>query len=285
MVQIDISVDQEQSRLDLIEPTEANKPFHSELPLGVTLYSTITSAPAQLDPGKGAMNATFKVDRVEGPTRGSSPVLRGVKFMEMGLIQNLDVDKKRGIFGNNTPSLARVSNMEDVGVLLDGGSGLVPWYDRDNVMLPETVGGLLKPDTDQLIVDEDLVMADRPQNQRVSDTPIWVNSAITNSELKLDFFVYFAVRTTDPSDFLARQVYTQRAVAKWYVDASGTYTRANASTYGTWTGNNARVRSDEANERIASFVQVVSGARVPKTTGPTANEVAETDGFNTSPLD
>jgi hypothetical protein len=273
VVQIDISVDVTDSKLDLIEPTEANKPFHTEfLP-----YSTISSAPAQTDPGKSAMNATFEVVRVEGPTRGSSPVLRGIKFMQMGLIQNLDVDKMRGIFGNRTPILARVSNMENAGVLLDADPTSPPWYLPVNAMTT-SLGGYLYPSTDQLILNKKLVISDRPRNQAVSDMPIYEDSAITNSELKLDFFVYFAVRTTDVSN-LQHEIYTQRAVARWYVDASGTYTGANANTYGTWTGDNARVRSDEANERIASFVQVVSGARVPKTTGPTANEVGATDEF------
>ena len=75
------------------------------------------------------MDIDLTVSRVEGPTVGGS--MRGVKFMQMGFIQNLDFVHKRGIFTGFTPDRARVSNLEGLGVLLDSVSAAdVPWYHR-----------------------------------------------------------------------------------------------------------------------------------------------------------
>lgn len=64
-------------------------------------------------------------------------------------------------------------------------------------------------------------------------------------------------------------------------DGSGTYAGADAFNYGVWTST---VPADEdANAGAASFSVVTTGATVPITTGPTANDATKSKTWSTQP--
>lgn len=92
---------------------------------------------------------------------------------------------------------------------------------------------------------------------------------IDSESLIYNFVIYVAARTDDPSNG-ANSVYVQLAAAQWQFDGSGTLANAGQNNnFGQWT------KTGMGNSGDMAFTVVSSGANVPITSGPTANQAPE----------
>jgi hypothetical protein len=138
---------------------------------GTSNKITYKNPPLQTAAGNGqirshstgpAIDAKLTVEKIKGPSVGG--VMRGVKFMEVGFIQNWAMPREHGNFDGFTPKKRRVASLE-------GGSGVdyfteaanastPPWYDSKDATGTD---GFLAPGTDAEVTDHPLNVGDTPR--------------------------------------------------------------------------------------------------------------------------
>ncbi len=237
-----------------------------------------------------AMLATLRVEKIEGPVVNGG--MRGVRFVEIGIIQEGYFEKMHGIykgFGQAVGEKRRVSTLEgkthlDVSTLEPVNSS-IPWYDSlgQTIEDPELIGRGLFPTesaapSDALFTNIDFAVADRPQ--------LWgtdlmgksyfgqggVADDVDRYEILFRCKNYLAVRTKDASNG-SEAVFTQRAGTPngWYFNGSGDVVA------GKWKGD---VFDDLVNmlqvplskvDGDKSFAVITNGSVVPLTVVPTIN--------------
>jgi hypothetical protein len=245
---------------------------------GTTNRLTYNNFPIQSAPGSNliisaspgpAMTARITIERIEGPTVSGS--MRGVKFIQMGFIQNGMWASKHSDFDGFTPGRRRQSNRQDGVFHLDyvtnPPGNISPWYDS------MSASAYFAPATDALLIGgipgssvPSFETSDNPQ-QFPTDTMSLTISPVTDDvdrfAIEMDFNIYFAVRTTDAANG-SQNIYTQRGSASWVFNGDGTV------SMGTWT------RTGAGNTGSGSFTQVTDGSVVPITTGTPMNTLTAT---------
>ncbi len=210
-----------------------------------------------------AMLAKLNVVSIEGPVVG--PSMRGVRFVEAGLIQNVVATKVAGVFEFN-PVRRRVPNYVSVDTYVDtaGPPGNLagqafPFYLNDGEK------SRYRSDTDPAAgnpVQNKLFKIFDTPNIRVTDRmelDLGVKKPVANFELRLDFQLFAAVHTLD-TGLGAEAIFTQRGKAIWYFDGTGKVLAD------VWTPLE-QAKTDGG----TTFVGVTDGSVVPKTTGATFN--------------
>ncbi len=222
--------------------------------------------PDQADP---AMQVWLKVTNIEGPVVNGA--MRGVKFIETGLIQNVKITKLHAMF-NALAKSKYASSMEGksyLDTLLRDPT--TPWY------LDTPVGafvGVYRHPSDPAAAVTNILLSwnDTPAQQATNTmSASYQNSppdAVDTFEIIINFDVFLAARTVEDSLGLgAETVYTQRGKASWWFDGSGDIDAA-----GKWT---KRVLTTK-NAGDGSLVEVSNGSIVPITVAPSGNKAQET---------
>lgn len=219
-------------------------------------------------PHPAAMDAFLMVEKIMGPTVVSQ--MRGVKFMQMGFIQNGRATRKHGNFDGFTPKKRWRSTHQDGIYHLDTYPGSTsPWYDkfRSSKTAPAGYYGFFAPSSDTTQNDVGFNVADTPNIQATYDMLLTiggVTDVVDTFGIEIDFYMYFAVRTEDTKN-QSNLIYTQRGSASWEFNGCGSI---NAATY-VWT------QTGTGNTGSGSFSAVTSGAVVPVTTGTPLNSLPE----------
>ena len=231
-----------------------------------------------------AMEIDLTVERIEGAPRAHvGGARRGVKFMQMGFVQNCTLTREHGLFTAFNPDRKRVASLEGhSGLDTVGTTGgeivsIIPWADVNDYTGFE---GFFGPVSDATVHDHAFNVSDTPRII-ATDTPVLsgdgiVDSPVNSYQIEMDFNMYFAVCTTDVPDGPGN-IYTQRAVASWEFDGTGDVTGAGVGNYGVWTS------TGNGNTGSTSSTIVTNGARVPYTTGPTFNDLLATRTWSTDP--
>ncbi len=232
-----------------------------------------------------AMVATLVIKKIEGPTVGQ--LMRGVKFIEAGIMQNVSYPHRRAIY----PGKARVFALEGQSFLdaftdpVDG--TVLPWYDSKGAtpypagmpLPPDVRGAYLNasdPQAGNPITDVKLHVADTPNgvatdsmhlspegNPVPDDANPPANALAANRfEVEKTFQLYFAVRTKEVV-LGANTVFTKRGATWWTVDGTGTIVATK------WT---AEPQAGIIRAAAEKFDEVTNGSVVPITTGLTGNE-------------
>lgn len=248
-----------------------------EATAGANNSIVMTNPPVQPIPGSAFINSgggghtmtvNLRVNRIEGPTVNGG--MRGVRFIEMGFLQNVRFTEKHGDYNGFSPGKRLTSSLENGTYYLDGDSpsaGTQPWYDK---LTLSGATGYYAPGSDPAfaITNVNLNTYDTPQQYGTESNKftLTINGASDQVDLLsliFDANLYFGVRTTE-AVYSSEKTYTQRARVSWRFDGSGIIDAAGVWT-GTGTGNTAS----------ANFLTVVTdGSVVPVTTGPVANNVA-----------
>lgn len=222
-------------------------------------------------PGMDGMNADLTIDSIIGPVVEGQ--MRGVKFMQVGAIQNVAVTADHGGFSGFDPARERVSSLEGSLLLDNSGDVPGPWYYEST---------LIQNLPDQAVDSIPLHVGDSPALP-FSDVPVLsgggnVDVPVDSASIVADFMLYIAAATIDTGNN-AQLVFAQLAKAHWEFDGSGTVTGAGVGTFGTWTGTNEEnsISGDD------TFAPVTTGATVPVTTGPMANKVLSSAKWTTDP--
>jgi len=221
---------------------------------------------ADMNHNTRAMKAELTVETIEGPTVGGG--IRGMKFIEMGFIQNGTLTKRNGVY-QFWPKIWK-NSLEDGNVHLDYATepapgSTSPWYDSEDVTFPpgnDVDGFYSPPDDSSVISDHAMKVGDSPQLKVVPDMELPIGAESDDVDifnLVFDCSLYFAVRTVDTRNG-ANSVYTQRASAEWQFDGSGTVDGA-----GNWS------KTGSGNTGNGSFTEVSDGSVVPVTTGTPLN--------------
>lgn len=171
------------------------------------------------------------VDKVEGPMRGGAN--RGVKFLEMGITQEVKVTQRNSIYP--TLGLKRKSKLEDntwhldTAVPANPAAAVKPWY--DNTGFSTNIGvGYFKPANDNTI-NNDKIFAIRDSPMIDWTDSIWyfppvapgaelIKGFANRANIIVDFKTYFSVRTIDDRND-SHKIYTERAKATWQYNGSG----------------------------------------------------------------
>jgi hypothetical protein len=221
-----------------------------------------------------AMEGKINVKRVEGPTVDG--VMRGVRFIDMGFIQDGRYTWKHADFsrGGQPAKYRRKSNLEAG----EAGAFSLDITDPGLLATPPWVsnGAYLKmgPDDERRpFQSRDVPVTDTPGPAATDRTNIFasdnLNYFANSYNILMEFKLYFAVHTTDAQNG-AEKVFTQRATANWRFDGSGPVTTVGTSAQ--WQ------RPDTAkNSGDAKFTEVVNGEPVPVTTGDPLNVLNRAD--------
>lgn len=226
-----------------------------------------------------AMQATLRVNKIEGPVVGGETKMRGVRIIDAGFVMNGKFTSKRGTFAF-TPPRYSVSSLEY------GGTGAeyyvdtantpaapmttdFPWYySKDGVEAGIPVNGLARPGIDPAAgapASEVLTIWDRPAmftTGSMSMTFGGVTKPVSQFSLIFDLNLYLAARTRD-AGVGASTIFTQRAKADWQFNGSGAVDAAGKWAAGTTAKNSGK----------ASFTAVSDGSVVPVTSGPEVNNL------------
>ncbi len=227
--------------------------------------------------GSGAVNAQIEVKNIKGPVVAGS--MRGVKFMEVGMLQNAQHVAKQGYF-DHLPKAAgagmgrqRVSSLVDGVYHLDTITGSTsPWYDSANVS-GGAADGVLTGLTDAAVTSTMIDMSDTPLllgSDTMSLTEGANTDAIDRIAINFALNLYLGVRTIEAVNG-SDDVYTQRASSSWTFNGSGTFDAA-----GSWTAGAAAGNSGDA-----KFSEVKTGTVIPVTTGTTINDDFATETWST----
>jgi hypothetical protein len=246
------------------------------------------NAPTQV--GNPTMQAKLVVQRIEGPKVGMETGMRGVKFMEIGLIQNSKHRENYAVIrqsaaqnGVDLPADVNYRYILEGNTYLDSKIATVPWY---YPIHEDGQVAVWSPTTDpsNALTSLELKIDDRP-NLKVTDAlyPLYNGSRYRPSRLVLisDFLLYFAVRTKETA-LAADLIYTQRGKVEWYFNGTGVITYAAAQNGWSWSW----AKDGAENGAVGGnkyFQDVTTGAVVPVTTGPTANEADQAAQSSTSP--
>jgi hypothetical protein len=208
------------------------------------------------------MRAYLKVTKMEGPVVGAS--MRGVRFIEFGLIQNGDVTNLHGNYDGFAQPKKRVLSVEGHSYL-DVTSPSLPWYSPGvQGALRGTYAHGSDPAVNPVTNIPRLEIEDTPSLDATDQMVLTVDGvpdAVDSFAIEINFQLYLAVCTKE-SVLGSAAVYTQRGRADWWFNGSGTVDAA-----GVWQkGMSAK------NDGSASFVAVTDGSVVPITTGTTAND-------------
>jgi hypothetical protein len=222
-----------------------------------------------------AMLGQLRVTSIEGPAvRGTT---RGVRFIEVGFIQNETILKLHADYDGFAIPGSRFSNVEGNKVWLDTiapfPANISPWVDSKNLIaqsffyhgLDPAVGAVTN--IDLAIKDTPEVLATDTMPLTVVENSVQVTKTPTRFEILLDFNAYLAVSTKELT-FVADVVYTQRAKAFWYFDGRGNVSDFNGTgdlNDMRWSNLVAGVDGDRF------FAEVTSGAVVPVTDGMISN--------------
>lgn len=222
----------------------------------------IYSADAQTEK---AMDVEVVIDRIEGPVVDNE--MRGLEFMEIGIIQLVDINNFRANFDDLSTPMAIASDIEGNTNLLDGfDTASKPWYDATD---QTGSNGVLDVGAD-LTLDNSAILS---QTLNVSDTPRYkilsqwdydftMPSGETETDrvdgytVTYDFNLYLAVRTSENVNG-ADSKYYSLAHGSWTMDASGDYDASNSST---WTADNAFSNTGSGNLSTSA-----AGTLVPST--------------------
>src|SRR4029078_4404238 len=83
-----------------------------------------------------AMTANLRVTKIEGPTVNGT--MRGVRFIEIGMIQNVTYTQKHGDYDGFVPPKRQVSSLEGQSYLdcytTAPWASTIPWYDSNAKM-------------------------------------------------------------------------------------------------------------------------------------------------------
>ena len=227
--------------------------------------------------GNRAMTARVTIEEMEGPTRGGGGE-RGKKFIQVGFIQNAQLEHEEGLFNGFAPPRKRVASLVDGLFHLDTIDGSTnPWYDSNGVGIGGG-RGVYQPPNDGAVANIALSTGDSPRitGSDVASLTIGpVTDVIDALRIEMPFKLYVGVRTTQNVNGSAN-VYSQRALASWKFDGNGTLAGAAApANFGTWTRTTAQNTGD------ASFTFLASGSVVPLTTGARINDMLLTRTWST----
>jgi autotransporter-associated beta strand protein len=208
--------------------------------------------------------------------------MRGVKFMQMGFIQNVEFTERYGDFNTlpelNSPNKGRrrISSLMDGAYHIDyltsdsnGNRSTSPWYDSNNVT-GEAGGlgtlGVGQPLRDATINNQIFDWSDIPSlsgSDQMTLTENNLTGDLSDIGVVFDAYTYFAVATTwgTNGNTAYKGVYTVRASAHWTFTGTGTFANR------VWKGQNAGTTGPN------SFTEVTDGSTVPVTTGSPANDL------------
>jgi hypothetical protein len=211
-----------------------------------------------------AENANIRVKTIEGPIVAGQ--MRGVKFIEMGFIQNGQFTREYGDFDGFDTKKRRQGGLQDGAFHVDyytqaPNASTAPWYDSQAVT---GTRGFLGPAMDAKLSNQDFNVSDTPQlwgSDAMTLTLGGVTKSVNRFGLQFDLNLYFAVRTKEAVNG-SETVYTQRAKASWRFDGSGTIDAA-----GNWT------QTGTGNTGDKKFTEVKTGDVVPVTTGTAINNL------------
>jgi hypothetical protein len=130
--------------------------------------------------------------------------------------------------------------------------------------------------SDSALTNKDFTTNDRPAMQATDKMKVTINGVNDSPAVFAlidNFELSFAVATTEEPSNPAK-TYTQRAVAEWHFDGSGTLTPVTPLGGGIWT-RTPGARNDGA----SAFTEVTSGLRPRATTGDDMNWINDTKGF------
>ncbi len=223
-----------------------------------------------------AMEANLRVTKIEGPSVGGS--MRGVRFVEIGLVQNGTFTKKRSDYDGFAPKQSYVSSLEGQSYLdtitdPPAMASTLPWYDSK---AHSGTRGLYTPGVDPLanapIVNILLNASDTPQltGHDQANLKLTVNGTAKDADrfvLLFDLKLYLAVRTKE-AVLDSGKVYTQRAKTGWHFDGSGEFT---VPTVWVKTGVGNVKGTSDGTDNTGAFTEVNDGSVVPLTTAPVLN--------------
>jgi len=262
-----------QVQLDALGPTNKvtypNQPAQNLYPAAGTKFRTqIMSSPA---PNLAAMVATLRVSRIEGPTVDGQ--MRGVRFMEMGFIQNGQWTQAHADFNLVRPRKRIRFTFEgsDKFYVDKHKESTKPWQYSNR---PDV--SYFRASSDSALTNKDFTTNDRPAMQATDKMKVTINGVNDSPAVFAlidNFELSFAVATTEEPSNPAK-TYTQRAVAEWHFDGSGTLTPVTPLGGGIWT-RTPGARNDGA----SAFTEVTSGLRPRATTGDDMNWINDTKGF------
>jgi hypothetical protein len=219
------------------------------------------------------MKVELRVTEVEGPSVGTQ--MRGIRFMEMGFIQDGKVTKKQGNYDGFDTKKKISSSLVDGVYHLDGdqaANGTQPWYDK--LTLPGYVG-YYAPGTDPIglppfpITNVNMSTIDTPEQNGTDPRKFTLTigdetNMVDTLNIVLDFRLYFAVRTKDAIND-SEKVYTQRGQTTWQFDGTGSV-NAGGGYMSTGGGNDA----------VNKYMNEVTDGRIcPLTTGPVLSELPQ----------
>ncbi len=206
-----------------------------------------------------AMLAKLNVVSIEGPVPVAGGSMRGVRFVEAGLIQNIRATAVAGVFPGFTPARRRVPNYVDglyhVDIAIDQEAGN-PYYHKGSAFYrqdEDPAAGAPVQNKAFKIYDNPLILVTDAMSLTIST----VTKQVEAFELRLDFSVFASVRTLD-TGLGADTVFTQRAKAAWYFDGSG-----KIDAQGKWEAAGVETKND--GDKL--FGPVIDGSVVPVTKG------------------
>ena len=212
-----------------------------------------------------AMAVNLRVTRLEGPVVGGT--VRGVRFVEIGMIQNSKITLMHSDYDGFVPAKRRICKLEGNTVWVDcyteAGASTPPWYDSQHSTGTRGVythGS--DPAAGTYVANIDFNITDTPRLSGTDNMALTIGAVTKNPDrfaIKLNLNLYFAVRTQE-AILNSDKVFTQRGSAAWYFDGSGTI-----------VGNTWAPIMSTKNDGSRSFVEVTNGTVVPVTTGTTGN--------------
>ncbi len=258
------------------QPAGTNQVAFNNPPIQVAYgQKTIWSS---IQPNPPAMSAYLHVTKIEGPLVGGS--MRGVRFIEVGFIQNVNNTELHADYDGFVPTRQRRLNTSEGKSFLDADEGPVPWYETQ--VIDQKIA-VYAPGTDQGVPIQgiDLYMDDTPSLPATDKMDLSIPDGkgglvwdyVDSFALKIDFDLFFAVRTFE-AVLGSQSVYTQRGSTPWTFNGSGTIDDGTIipANRGKWSkADVAGTNSKGANP--VSFAVVTNGSVVPITVGPVGNTV------------
>ena len=215
-------------------------------------------------PGR-AMEATLTVERISGPVVSGS--MRGVKFIEMGFVQNITVAAMHGDFNGLAPKKRRQNGLQGSKyidcITRSGCRSTLPWYDSKSLTCKndtDAVAYFVSP-ADQQIDGKVFKTSDTP-HLFACDLPIIDQDQVDVWGLVVDFDLFFAVRTKQASTAGYNTVCTSIASAKWRFVGTG-----NVDAQYVWTKAGPDTKNGGSTHLTPVTATTANGDVVPLTTG------------------
>lgn len=257
---------------NLTSPDSQMKPY-ANLPPVLTAPTKVRASPRNTD----SMVAGMAITGVTGPSVGGS--YRGVKFIDLGFIQNVTPTFQHGRF-DHTPTSKQKNGLssEQSGMyFLDcvdfpAVSLVPPWY------LGEVSFGAYKEFRTDAVYGADILrMDDSPEvpacKYSTAVDPVTrqiLDPHVDYLHLQLDFALYVAVHTKDVRND-ANNRYVQRVAGNWCFNGSGWF--ESAGVLRIWKVSKA------AGITASTFVEVKDGSPVPAVTGTLYNRQLASDSW------